>query len=108
MIHFPGISTSAHKPVFSQHPTTNLGPVVQRHIQALRLEGYEEIDVRWNSVALCIEAKNGDNIVRLECDPTGRTRSERVVGPGVVIKRTFAADGLTAVSEEIIDILEDR
>lgn len=85
-----------------------LGAIVKEQLTAISAEGYSDFDVRWNGIALSIEARNGVTILRRDFSPVGKLEMEKIVGVGITVERFFDADGIALVHEHIYAESDDR
>lgn len=85
-----------------------LGAIVKEQLAAISSEGFADFDVRWNGVALSIEARNDEIVLRRDFSPTGKLALEKIVERGITVERHFGADGIALVHENIFANSDDR
>ncbi|GAB4388953.1 hypothetical protein [Albidovulum sp.] len=108
MIHFATAAASPAERVQLASGQDGLGFVVQRQVRLLAAEGFGGFDIRWNRVQLTIEARSETALLRRDFDPSGRLVSERIIEGKVGVRRRYCPLGLAVISEEILEIGEDR
>lgn len=84
------------------------GDAVSRQLGALIAEGYEDVAVKWSATGIAIEARCADSFIRRVLWGGCALRSEVTICNGQGVKRSFDEDGMTLVSEEIVDDSDDR
>lgn len=102
-----GISASPRKALAIRRPTANLGQVVREQFGSMTTAGYGEVDVCWSADALVIEGKGDRGHVRRKFNLSGICVAEQIEQRGISVKRVFADDGITLVSEEICNETRD-
>jgi hypothetical protein len=85
-----------------------LGAIVKEQLMAISSEGYADFDVRWNGVALSIEARNDETIIRRDFSPVGNLEMEKIVERGITVERFFDHDGIALIHENIFADSDDR
>lgn len=85
-----------------------LGAIVRDQLMAISAEGFADFDVRWNGVALSIEARNEDAILRRDFSPAGALSMERITESGITVERFFDANGIALIHENIFSDFDDR
>lgn len=100
---------AAHSPAIRVSVSSErLGAIVREQLMAISAEGYADFDVRWNGVALSIEARNDRAILRRDFTPVGTLALEKIVGAGITVERFFDTDGIALVHEHIYADSDDR
>ena len=107
MIHMTGISASPKRAIAIQRQGANLGHVVRDQLSTMTAAGYSEVGVCWNSGMLMIEAKGDCGHIQRRFNRAGVCVMERIDHEGIGIKRRYADDGFTLISEEICDEIGD-
>ncbi|MDI3338585.1 hypothetical protein QKW60_19410 [Defluviimonas aestuarii] len=108
MIHMTDITASPFEKVTILRPAANLGQLVRDQLSALTASGYAQVDVRWNSDMLLIDAKSDDGYVCRVFNADGACVMEQIDRRGIGVERHFEEDGITVISEEIFGESEDR
>ncbi len=108
MIHTTGISQARADRVRVVRAGIDLGQLVRDQLNAMMADGHEEVEVRWNCDMLMVEARSADLYVCRAFDSTGACMMEKFDQGGTGVERYFDVDGITLVSEVIIDKSEDR
>jgi hypothetical protein len=85
-----------------------LGAIVTDQVRTIAAEGYSDFDVRWNGIALSIEARKDETILRRDFSPLGFLAMERIVERGITVERFFDRDGIAPVRENIFADPDDR
>lgn len=102
MIHMTDITASPFEKVTITRTATNLGQLVRDQLSALTAAGFGEVDVRWNSDMLLIDAKSDDGYVCRVFNSNGICVMEEIDRRGIAVQRHFETDGITVISEEIL------
>mgnify|MGYP006909083169 CR=1 FL=1 len=89
-------------------PPTNLGGLVREQVQAIVADGFSDIDIRWNSIVLSIEAQSDDGFVRRVFNCSGACVMEKIDRGGCGVERYYDSDGITLLSEEIFETGANR
>ena len=101
MIHDKMIASTPNQRIAVKLPPANLSGLVREQLSRMTAEGFEDIDVRWNSIALSIEARGPDRSVLRVFNCAGACVLERIDQQGIGVERYFDADGITLLSEAI-------
>lgn len=101
MYHMTGIKALPDQAIRVERPNARLGQIVRDQLASMTETGYCDIDVRWNSDVLIIEARSDDGRIRRMFNCAGICLMERIDCAGFGVKRYFDDDGLTLISEEI-------
>lgn len=101
MIHMTGISASPKGTISIHRHNANLGQVVREQLSSMTAAGFSEVDVRWSSDMLLIEAKGDNGNVQRRFNRAGICIMESIDHEGIGVKRRYDNDGITVISEEI-------
>lgn len=108
MLHLTGLSAPTSERIYLMQPSVNMSDLVQRQLRDLTADGYGDIDVLWNSIALSIEARCDEGALRRVFNCAGACVMEKIDRNGAGVERVYDADGITLLSEEIFDEIGDR
>lgn len=107
MLNIAGLSAPPSERIYLMQPSVNMSDLVQRQLQEITADGFGDIDVRWNSIALSIEARSDEGSLRRVFNCAGACVMEKIDRCGAGVERVYDADGITLLSEEIIDEIGD-
>jgi hypothetical protein len=108
MIHPAHDFADRAQPISVSVAPERLGAIVKDQVMAISSEGYADFDVRWNGVALSIEARNDDTIIRRDFSAVGILEMEKIVERGITVERFFDRDGIALIHENIFANSDDR
>lgn len=108
MLQFKTIAPAHATPIHVAPAADLLGRIIKAEMQALTAEGFFDFDIRWNGIALCIEARADDMHIRREFDRTGALSVEKVIDRGIGVERIFDLDGIGVLAEKVFSLDDDR
>ena len=108
MIHPANDFAERTRPICVSVAPDRLGAIVKQQLMAISSEGYSDFDVRWNGIALSIEARNEETILRRDFSPMGTLQLEKIVERGITVERFFDRDGISLIHESIFAVSDDR
>lgn len=108
MMHHKDIATAPQRRIVVALAPANLSGVVHDQLRSMTADGFADIDVRWNASVLSIEARGEEGSVRRVFNGAGACVMEKIDQRGIGIERYFDADGITLLSEAILDHEPDR
>jgi hypothetical protein len=108
MIHPANNFADRAEPIRVSIAPERLGAIVKAQLMAISSEGYSDFDVRWNGVALTIEARNDETIIRRDFSAVGNLEMEKIVERGITVERFFDRDGIALIHENIFADSDDR
>lgn len=101
MLNIAGLSAPPSERIYLMQPSVNMSDLVQRQLREIAADGFGDIDVRWNSIALSIEARSDEGSLRRVFNCAGACVTEKIDHRGAGVERVYDADGITLLSEEI-------
>lgn len=108
MIHPAHDFTERAQPISVSVAPERLGAIVKDQVRTIASEGYSDFDVRWNGIALSIEARHDETILRRDFSPLGTLSMERIVERGITVERFFDRDGIALIHENVFADFDDR
>jgi len=108
MMHHKEFASAPNQRIVVALPPVNLSTLVREQVQSMAGDGFEDIDIRWNSSVLSIEARGDEGSLRRVFNCAGACVMEKIDRGGIGVERYWDADGITLLSEAIFDQYGDR
>lgn len=108
MMHHKTIAAAPLRRAALMSAPVNLAGVLKAQLMTMTAEGFGDIDIRWNASVLAIEGRGPGGLVRRVFNCAGACVTERIDRGGHGVERFYDADGITLISEAILEVEEDR